>query len=251
MNNTYVILDTSALNLEELKELKDKGIDTIVVPFDEYSVDEFIQIKEIIEDIKSAIPSNEELSSEKKIFSCIYLALTKLLDYDRAAEIGIAFNDDVKKYEESTNLKALLNRCALSKGYAEILRNILGEYNIKSIVVEAKDNHIKEEGFTNCWNQVKLDGVWYNCDLCLDSMYLDTGIIAPMFLKSDKDLIQYDIESVSGNLNKCCESIDDKTQDILIKEAKIALKKKLIDIRNEENNEVIRCLKNNLKIKKR
>lgn len=251
MNNTFVVLNTKDISLEELKELKQHGVETIVVPFDQYQIDEFIKIKETIEDIKRIIPSKEEINSEKKVFSCICLVLSNLIDYDQAAEIGLSFNEDAKKYEDSTNLKALLKKCALSRGYAEILRNLLSEYDIKSEVVESKVNQIKEEGFSMCWNKVNLDGVWYNCDLSVDGLYLQAGITAPMFLKNDEELKRQNKISNEKDVLNCSESIDDKTQESLIKEAKIAITKKIIEDNNEEANDVMLRLKKFLKIKKR
>ena len=53
----------------------------------------------------------------------------------------------------------------MNNGYAEILQNCLACLNIESKIIKGKCNQIDE---SILWNQVKLDGKWYNVNLLLD-----------------------------------------------------------------------------------
>lgn len=83
------------------------------------------------------------------------------------------------RYVTCRNLEGgLLNNTCVCVGYSEIIRNILACCGIESKLVI---------GGAHCWNQVKLDGDWYNVDYTFDQPNIAKGKKTKYMLKSDKD----------------------------------------------------------------
>lgn len=223
---TSNVSETIGLDLSILKN--DTRIKGIIIkcgyPDSEnpYTVDEYIQIKQVIDNIvsKIRIPSNNDPNREKIIFSQIYKILGKNISYD-----NYAVTDEGKKDKElednCRNLKngllgverngkkELMCVCA---GYATILQAVCAMFNIKCNYVTSRSKQIEEEGVfqlsgprkyengTNdpkghAYNSVILDGQAYFCDLTWDAKILKLGGIARNFLcsfetfsKSHKDV---------------------------------------------------------------
>ena len=75
---------------------------------------------------------------------------------------------------ESRNLVGLIRGNAVCMGNAEIIRNLAAEFGIESICVRG----MHDGGHS--WNQVKLDGIWY-----------------------DDDFTQYQGAFAAGNIDRC------------------------------------------------
>lgn len=63
--------------------------------------------------------------------------------------------------ERGTDYDVLVRGTAVCQGYSEAYMDLLGRAGIECIIVTSQEmNH--------CWNQVKLDGQWYNVDVTAD-----------------------------------------------------------------------------------
>ncbi len=188
-----------------------------------YTIDEYIQIKQVIDNIvtKIKIPSNDNPDREKIIFSQIYKILGENISYDHYAITEEGILDKELKSNcrnlkngllgvERKGKKELLCVCA---GYATILQNVCSMFNIKCDYVSSCSKEVREDGIfhfdpkkqkyengTNdpmghAYNAVVLDGQSYFCDLTWDAETLKLGGIAKNFLcsydtffKSHKDV---------------------------------------------------------------
>ena len=86
--------------------------------------------------------------------------------YDNMLDDGIKEYSHINESKSSNLENGLLERKCVDAGYAEILKNCLAVLGISSKIVRGNFAGIGEE---HIWNQVKIDDVWYNVDLSLDS----------------------------------------------------------------------------------
>ena len=131
----------------------------------------------------------------------------------------IIYKEDERKEDvDAKNLKgALLDREATSQGIAEAFRNVLAVVGIKSIYIEAplkEEKQIKTRPkHSHSWNQVELDGTWYNCDLAWSMENILNNENAYTMFKSDEEFKEdfhqdYELEAndtvhiCEGSLNK-------------------------------------------------
>ena len=122
-------------------------------------------------------------------------ALSKDIDYDYWGAkysreeyeklTGNSYDDYIEKNQgrnsttvrlESRNLLGLLRGTAVCQGYAEIIRNSASEYGIQVELIRGS----APNGESHAWNQVKLDGFWY-----------------------DDDFTNYQTHLANDNLDKC------------------------------------------------
>lgn len=187
------------------------------INYDLYSIDNLIEIKTKINDLKQniTIPSKDDPNKEKKIYSQIVTQLSKMIEYDyyenyvdstRKEKNKEAEQKAIKtEYEKITgkswdeyyennknrnkieaqlqagNLLGLLSGKAVCRGNAEIIRNIAAELGIEATVVL---------GAKHAWNQVKLDGQWYDDDFTQYEGYLaqdKLGISSQRFLCGEEN----------------------------------------------------------------
>lgn len=215
-----VYKNTAEISLEELNEYKnDNPSQTITIlnpnktedTTKTYSIDEMIQIKQKISDIISDIPQSiDEPDKEKKIFTYLYSKLAFLIDYDEfaASTVGLAGydRDMTEKYRNvaSNLIGGLINGKSMCSGYSEILRNVMSEIGIECIYINGDG---KDNGGAHAWNQVKLDGQWYNVDLTNDRDALVENAEPTYFLKSNADFVKYEeYDLKSSTLHQCKES---------------------------------------------
>lgn len=170
-----------------------------------YSREDFIQIRQKIDEIKEQIeiPDESDPDREKKIFMQVYTLLGKMIDYNH-----YAVTEDGRKDDDLAitcrNLKdGLLKGKAVCAGYADILKNVLGEFNIKANYIGRQPENIEkyaermgyyeqvelseiwgeeipdmmdfvkqcgyQDDHGHAWNSVLLDGEKYLCDLTWDA----------------------------------------------------------------------------------
>lgn len=170
----YAINSLANTSLNVLEQFKKSGLSQLYIyggeneitpdqhsvgmNFNLYNIDDLIQVKSQIEEIKKQIiiPNAKEPGREKKIYGQIVKILSDNMSYD---EIEI---DDVARLS-NRNLLSILKCEAVCQGYIEVLRNISAEYGIQvkpirgSIPINGKKS-------AHEWSQVKLDGVWYDDD---------------------------------------------------------------------------------------
>ena len=193
---------------EGLSQLKQKKLGKQGVEFGLYDIDELIQVKAKIEEIKQEILlPNKHPHSDKMIYTQLVRKLSEEMEHDFYGEYRDTRQETKKEklkkeYENATkgkweeyfnqnkgrnieqtdiedgSLIGLINGRALCRGNAEIIRNLCAEFNIESIVIN---------GSTHAWNQVKLDGVWYDDDFTSYNYALkrkDTNAAKNVFLRS-------------------------------------------------------------------
>lgn len=85
--------------------------------------------------------------------------------------------------ERSTEYDVLVHGTAVCQGYAEAYMDLLNRAGVECIIVVSEEmNH--------CWNQVKIDGQWYNVDVTWDDPTPDRAGMAShgTFLISDETM---------------------------------------------------------------
>lgn len=218
--NSYKIVlqidNVSELSLDDLNNLSLYSVSEIIVgqicylssyfmPYferigEKFNIDPMNQL--CIE--KQALISNDNYSLEE--YSIVYNELKNIVD-------GIDFElDDVSKFKviyeriinkinydfdgvETTKLSnqnllgGLVNNLCVCEGYAKILQQALSLVGIESIVVGG--NGEKEDG-GHIWNQVKIDGVWYNADAAYDSIEVHKGNEMSLCLVDDSSVYKTD-----------------------------------------------------------
>ena len=216
-NGTYSlsIENMSLLNIDELDRLIQKiNILYIRIPnhfecehgkFRErynYSIEEYKELRIVVDKMIKNIDKNA-LEIEK--FMQIYIKLGEII-YD--------FNENGEPNEnpEAHNLKgALIKKQAVCEGYALALRQALECIGIECKYVEGyphKPESTKWEG--HAWNQVKINGKWYNCDLTWDADKIREGRELEYCLQSDEEFINHDEFAIdlSKWREECSESYD-------------------------------------------
>ena len=175
------------VNIEELKELKSETMvylqrDNTIREYDcfsqngirkgaIYKLDEIQQIREILKEILSEInilPQNVK-DREKIIYSQIIQSLTGYMKYDYETSDIIEHEQDYvnenneEKVDKSQNLKGLLEKKTVCKGFSTIIQALAEYYGLKCEVIR-NDTH--------AWNYIELDGekyeddfTWYQDDL--------------------------------------------------------------------------------------
>lgn len=191
--------DLSANQLDFLKN--NKQIDSIILtyglkPTNEYTVDKFIELKAVCEELVSCIDMN---LPELERFMIAYQILGREIDYE--------FDDDgepsVRK--AAHNLEGgLFENSAVCEGYSKILEQILNYVGIECKCVFGKTEVDSDKG--HAWNQVKLDGKWYNCDLTWDATKMKYGMELEYCLQSDDEFVSH-ISEVK-DIEECHESYD-------------------------------------------
>lgn len=139
------------------------------------------------------IAKNEE--SEIKRFLRAYYIVGKNIMY--------AFNEDGesdRSYKSHSLIGAIMDRKATCEGYAETLSQLLNLLKIKNKCVTGVNKFDKKDK-RHIWNQVQINGVWYNCDITNDSVNIQERRKPELCLLSDKDYALY--IATSKNAEKC------------------------------------------------
>ena len=197
--------------------------------------EDYDKAEEIVNIIINNIPSYDvnDPNYELKVFTYIYVQLSTMLKYDEeAAKIkGSLFGFDAEeiypyKVYPREDIRGLVSGKLICTGFAEVLSYVLHKVNIDSIKVSgvsSTSGHV--------WNQVKLDGIWYNTDLTADSHRIVAGLKCRDFLVSNEDCTCYKEYDVKEEHNDCNKTVSDEMQEKLINEA---LTKVIIITKNEE-----------------
>ena len=194
------------ISLQRLDALRTQGFSVKVrVQDDEhypkgkiYELDTFCSIKRIVEGLLKdcPLPNPANPNSEKEIFAYVYTKLAFLIEYDDIASKVIHSNNSLRNYAEDYLYQsagmdgALIGRFALCSGFSETLRNLLAERGIESKYITGTVRLNNKKG-NHAWNQVKLDGEWFNCDITHDLKNIREGLPAQNFLRSNKTFMEY------------------------------------------------------------
>lgn len=190
----------SEISIEQVKKLKAQKVNYISFEDENdypegrmYAPDDVIEIKKAIKEFLKGMPEfdKKDPDYEKKVFTYIYVKLALSVKYDTLAtrimgKSGYALNETKGAYVNSAACMygALVNKQAICSGFSDALRNILAEVGIRAKYISGGPN---EQGEKHAWNQVCLDGQWFNCDVTNDAAFLKKGLIAKYFLVSDAD----------------------------------------------------------------
>lgn len=166
-----------------------------------YLVEKYCMIKDKIDSILKGLGDSE---SELDKFMKIYTYLGESISYE--------FTDDGEPSDriETCNLEGgLLEGKSICEGYSKILRQVLRASGIDCKYLVGMDYYL--EGArpiddNHGWNQVKIDGKWYNCDLTWDSIRIQDKRPLEYCLKSDEDFTFHITKSPEKE--KCDESYD-------------------------------------------
>lgn len=218
--------NTSEISIDELIEYKSQNPNQKITiqnsnkysnKLDSYSLDDMIQIKRKIAEILCDLPKGfDDPDKEKKIFTYLYTKLAHLIEYDEFASSTVGLGgygrdmSETRRTHASNLIGGLLNGQSMCGGYSEILRNVLSEVGIDSIYISGEG---KDKLGNHAWNQVKLDGRWFNVDLTNDRYNILDNTECQYFLKSDSEFKryeQYDIKSET--LHQCDESVQNPEQ---------------------------------------
>lgn len=100
----------------------------------------------------------------------------------------------------------LINNTCVCAGYAEIVRNVFACCGIDSKYISGPNIKTMESG--HAWNQIKLDGQWYNLDLTWDRDSIVEGKQTEYTLKSDRDFGHTVYDSSKSIKHKCDSSLE-------------------------------------------
>jgi hypothetical protein len=166
-NVILAIKDIAYLNVEQINEMRDKlNVESITIFEDSqniknctcYFVNDYIEIRKAAEEIVSNIP--ESLNDLEK-FNNLYNYFKEKIEYD----------------EEAKNIQDVFIRGKASYNlYASAISSCLKIMNFENKVIGGEINNERNL----LWNQVKIDGQWYNFD-----------IAGNVKAKQDKKFMQY------------------------------------------------------------
>lgn len=157
------VKDISYLELEDLREIKKSIFVDKIYLRDEigekaYTTGAYIKIRKEIDNLIVGI--DKDITEVGKFLE-IYRILGENIEIDDLMETAAT---DITKLEN-----ALEEKKCTSMTFAKILQYCLSCLDIQSRIV---DGYYKNDDNLYLWNQVKIDGDWYNVDIVKDSKYI-------------------------------------------------------------------------------
>lgn len=194
---SIAIKDILYLDLETTQKLRDRiHVDyiNILENKDEfnikhtYSIDKYMALREQFDKIKNEISDDD---SETDKFFAIY-------EYFKR-EYKIVEPSNIDDLEE-----AIMDHNCIYNLVASMFKSVLGLLNIDAKVIEGT---ISNKFNKVTWNQVKLDGIWYNLDLALDmsgnaNKKIKIGYILKNYLYTDEQFYKTHTPE-NGNPEQC------------------------------------------------
>lgn len=189
-----IIKNFSCLKVEQAKKMKDilkleniKFADNIK----EYDIDSYIEIRKQLDNIINNV--SKHVSEAEK-----FLEIYKFL----GQEFEVVEDEEVD----------FKNKMCTSAQVPQLLQNCLQCMNIESniIIGEELENEKKHS-----WNQVKLEGKWYNADLSLDMENIKKKKVEYCLL-GDKNFFETHIPKAGKN-NYCAEDFNSKLVNVFFK----------------------------------
>jgi len=160
---------------------------------DFYSIEDFEKLQSEVKDILSQV---DQSLPELDRFMKIYEIIGKKIQYEHDE------NGEPSLRKEAHNMKGgLLENTCVCEGYSKILQQVL-----KCNGIECKCVSGIGESEGHAWNQVKIDGQWYNCDLTWDAEKLKNNRPLDYCLQSDEEFISH--TSTSRDVERCENSYD-------------------------------------------
>lgn len=209
-----------------------------------YDIDTYRKCRSTIDELLQGIDLNfNEPDRDKKIFGKVIKRLADHMSYDYASlkkekaeeqqaieEINKQLDEEgikgmQKQFAAMARLNALrderdsrtsvvcrnmegglINNTCVCAGYAEIVRNVFACCGIDSKYISGPNTRTMESG--HAWNQINLDGQWYNLDLTWDRDSIVDGKQTEYTLKSDRDFGHTVYDSSKSIKHKCDSSLE-------------------------------------------
>ena len=226
-----------------------------------YDLFAMLAIKKAMENFLRGCPRRNanDPDTEKDIFAYIYIKLAYWANYDYLAREINSSKSKIKNLyagdflNDVSGLEGIMvSKSGVCSGFAETLRNLLAEQGIEAKYISGytkRDENGDRVG--HAWNQVKLDGRWFNCDITTDRSFITQDLIAPMFLKSNYEFSNYlkFSSDISTKIEAATKSLSNQSQEILIRRHKSKIVEELFpkdDGRISKKNGFIRKLSERL-----
>ncbi len=217
------IKDASYLNISDAEACKaELGIDYVSIldldgilhkdmKTNKYQIDRYIAIREAINDLTNKVAKH---ATELERVLELYKIISENISIDEFLENTNYSNQNGSK---SSNLEnGLLEKQCNSDGFAEIFKNCLLCMGIGANILSGTIDGTVQ----GSWNQVKIDGNWYNCDIALDSQTITNnhtfGKTENYCLISDDEF--YRTHSVKvGTPHECKSTVNQKAINTFFK----------------------------------
>ena len=154
--------------------------------YEHYTAPEVYAISQKMKEIIDGIPKD---ASDFDKVSAIYKSIGELCFYDRSGCIG-----DEEYIEGRENITrslrgGFIENKLVCRGYALNFKKLADELGIESTIISgtAIDPKTNEVLGDHAWNQVKIDGQWYNLDLTWDARSIRAQTDLENFLLSDEE----------------------------------------------------------------
>ena len=186
MSKMYDIESSKKLELEKLNKITN----------DIYTINDYKRILCRFDDILNQLNIENRIDGVYKIFD--YIAK------------NVSYDDDGVEHTLISNqnlIGAVFNGKSVCEGYSKFLQQMLSLIDVESIVVQG--GGIKEEG-GHVWNQVFIDGKWYNVDVTAASYGFHHGKQINTCLVKD-DCLLYKTDSSISHL--CDEDYEIKVNE--------------------------------------
>jgi len=186
MSKMYGIESSRKLELEKLNKITN----------DIYTIDEYKKILHKFDEIINQLSIQYKIDGFYKIFD--YISNNVSYDED-GVEHTLIINQNL--------IGPVFNGKSVCEGYSKFLQQMLSLIDVESIVVQGGGR--KEEG-GHVWNQVLIDGKWYNADVTAASYSLHHGEQVKTCLVNDNRLLYKTNSSIS---HFCDDDYQTKTNE--------------------------------------
>ncbi len=221
LTQLYQMYDIEMVNLRlddisTVNSLKNQNIPNLKIfykdsKYPEKDLQTAISINEKIKELTDGIDNS---ASDLDKFTIIYKRIAENISYNnRASEIidKEKNGEELSSEEENTkigsqNLEGLITKSTVCAGYSRILQCALNSVGIDCKYISG--NTDSERDSNHSWNQVKIDGKWYNTDITWDRDDIIKGEVPSYCLKSDKEFVRHSEDELLNNDKICGESFD-------------------------------------------
>lgn len=224
-NITLAIEDMSILPIDMISSISEMtNVNSVYIPGQkkdfihtkmnryEYSLENYIKLRSKIDKILEDVDSN---SPEINRFLDIYRKLGESISYswDEVTD------EPSERNEAHSLIGPLLENECVCEGYALALKQVLRCSGLEAQYIEGnvdKDEmDPRRKNTSHAWNQVKIDGKWYNCDLTWDVGRIEARRELDYCLQSDEEFINHDINCEGREI--CMESYNRKIINNILK----------------------------------
>lgn len=220
LENYNVEYSCDTIREAPLEVIDQLGIKRILVGAKENTFSRMMDVAEyrkIYNRMLRIVKDVSDKDSEQEKFRKIYTKLAVSMEYDEENAELIRQNtelsdEDIENSIKSRNLEgAIIRRSCVCMGFAEALKQALSLVGIES---ELCHSEFDKDEIGHTYNQVKIDGKWYNADLTMDYERIRNRMRPKYCLKSDEDFALKKSENIpfhipiNGQAHRCPESLE-------------------------------------------